>query len=769
VSQWQALPAPLTPFVDRVRELAVLRRLLLEQRLLSLVGTGGVGKTRLALKLTESVRKQFPDGMWLVGLSGLEEASLLPRAVAHRLGIAEDGQADATSQLVTVIGARRVLLVLDNCEQLAEAVASLVDRMLQACPNLTLLATSRERLGVAGEIVWRVDPMDAPLAGRSYAVHELERIGAAALFLERARRNSPGFEVDAASAGIVAELVRRLEGLPLAIELAAAWCGVLSLEDLLTRLVDRFHILASRERTMPSRHRSLRAAINSSYDHMTAEEQWLFRRLGLFVGGWSMESMQVTCELKPTDGLDRLARLVDLSLVTVHRAGGGPTRYRMLGSLREYAVEKLREANELEVASDAFCACFLRLAESANRDIYRSVGATWLVTLDAEQDNCRAALRMALTRNPAVAIRLAAALSPYWDFRGLYAEGRLQLTAAIEAAPAATPALAAGLRGLGLMAWAQGDQRFATRQASRALAVANRLGDADGVVYALQQLAQIRFAVGDLAAARARLERAIPIGRRLTDRDPLGLCLFRLGLIAMAEHLWPEAEEHLGESIRLGRAADDAERIGVGLTYLGRVHLERGRFDRAEDCLRESLAVWRRHGSPRQTARALESMAAVAAELRQHERAAWLAGASAGLLERAGVRVAPPIDDDMDERVRRSLTARGAGRAFAEGRAASLETAIAYALGEEEKPAQPARRAGPSAAVAAGLTRRQVVVAGLVAQGFTNKEIAARLFISERTAEGHVEQLRNKLGFGTRSQIAAWVAQNLPAEQAGPP
>jgi non-specific serine/threonine protein kinase len=311
------------------------------------------------------------------------------------------------------------------------------------------------------------------------------------------------------------------------------------------------------------------------------------------------------------------------------------------------------------------------------------------------------------------------------------------------------------------MAWAQGDQHFATRQVRRALAVADRLGDGEGVVLALQQLAQIRWAVGDLVTARARLERAIPIARRLASREPLGLCLFRLGLIEMGENRWGEAEELLSESIRLGRAADDSERVAIASTYLGGVYLETGRLDEAESTLRESLTVWRDHGSPRQVARILDAMAALAAERGDHTRAAWLAGASRGLLDRAGVKVTRPIDSAMEARIQRSLPARGAAHALSAGRTADLGAAIAFALGEETTPAPPAV-SGPESPFGGALTKRQVTVARLVAEGLTNREIASRLFISDRTAEGHVEQIRNKLGFSSRAQVAAWAAQHLP-------
>lgn len=756
------LPAQLTPFVGRDRELTALRRRVLGERLLTLVGPGGVGKTRLALALAAVVKRQFPDAVWLIELSPHKEPEILARTIAQTMGIAEDGRTDALSQLVALLGRQRVLLILDNCENVVQEVAALTDRLLQSCPQLTVLATSRERLGVPGELVWDVKPMDLPEVGRRYAAEDLAEIPAIALFLDRARHSSRDFEFNSAIAATVSELVLKLEGLPLAIELAAAWCGILSPEDLLARLSDKFDVLRTRHRTMPSRHSSLQTVIDSSYENLTTKERRLFRHLGLFVGGWNLRAMESVCQLADDDGYNLVARLVDRSLVTVQLAAGGVTRYHMLGMLREYAVEKLREHGEQDRATQAFCTYFLGLAEEAKEHIYRPVGATRMAALDMERDNCRAALEMSLAGDPAIAIRLAAALAPYWDFRGLYSEGRLRLTMAIQAAPTPSPALLSALRGLALMAWAQGDQRFATRQARRAFAAATRLGDADGMVRALQQLAQIRFAVGDLKTARARLEQALPIARGLSNPDALGLCLFRLGLIAMAELRWGEAEQLLDESVRLGRQADDSERLSVGLNFLGRVYLETARIEQADVALHESLTVAQHHGSPRQIARILESMAALAAERGQHERAAWLTGATAGLLEQAGVKVAQPLDRDLVERVHRSIAARGTSRTVAAGREAGLEAAVRYAL--RVKGGSPVSRA-PDRAAAAGLTRRQLTVAKLVAEGLTDRQIAARLFISERTAEGHVEQLRNKLGFSSRAQIAAWVGQNLPSRE----
>jgi predicted ATPase/DNA-binding CsgD family transcriptional regulator len=755
------LPAQLNTFVNRERELVTLRRLLRETRLLTLTGVGGCGKTSLALELGAGALAGYPDGVWLVDLTPISDASLIPSAAAGALGVREQPGAPPLETLARTMRPRRMLLVLDNCEHLVEHVASLAHALLQSCPTLTLIATSRERLGVTGELVWPLEPMEVPVAGRRYGPEELTRLGAVALFLSRARQSSHGLGEAWADAGAVGQLVRRLEGLPLAIVLAAGWCGVLSPEELLLRLSDPLRILTTRQRTTSSRHSSLRAAIDSSYGCLMTRERWLFRRLGPFAGGWSLASMEEICELGGGDGFHLLAKLVDCSLVTMETHPGEPARYRMLDSLRKYAVDKLREMGELEQVSRAFGTYFLRLAETAAEHIFQPVGARWLEALDTERDNWRAALQMGLDHDPGIALRLAGALDRYWDLRGSYVEGQVWLTKAIQAAPVASPALAAALRALAHAAWAQGDQRSATRHARTALAVADRLGDGRGMVLALQQLARIRFSVGDLGTAKARIERALPIAYQLADQDAIGICLFRLGLIAMAEERWREAEGVLEESIRLGRAADDVERVAVGLAVMGRIHIERGRLDQAEATLREGLTMWRHHGSPRHVARLLESMAALEAERGQHERAAWLAGAGAGLLELAGVDLDSPIDTHLQERVRPSLAADGASSAFAAGRAADMETAIRHALAMESRSAETGPRTREPVSMA-GLTRRELTVARLVAKGMTDPEIAAHLSVAESTVEVHLRGLHTRLGLRSRIQIASWAAENLP-------
>jgi predicted ATPase/DNA-binding CsgD family transcriptional regulator len=753
------LPQQLTPFVNRQRELRALRPLLLEQRLLSLVGPAGIGKTRLALELAGSVGKRFASGPWFVELAPLREPEMLPRLVARSVGIEEESDSDAFPQLLDALAETRALLVLDNCESLVEAAALFTDRLLRDCPHLTVLATSRERLGVDGELVWRVAPLDTPERGRVYTTHQLARLDSARLFVDRAWRSHPDFAITDRNAPDVAELLRRLEGLPLAIELAATWSGTLSPVEIVTRLDDRFQLLATRHRAMNPRHASLRAAIDSSYDALQDVERSVFRQLGLFAGGWSLETMSAVCALDAAPAVRVLGGLVDRSLVGPAGDPGRPTRYRMLDVLRDYAVDRLRESGELDSAWRRFTASFLRIAESAAGQLTTAGGERRLEDLAAEHDNFRAILATGAPSDPAHALRLAAALTDYWRLRGHYTEARLHLKAAVRRAPAYTPELVGVLQSLGMLAFLQGDQADAGRWTRRALAISRRLSDQHGWLRALEQLARVQFASADLAGARACLDRGLEPARQLGD--PAILCAYQLllGQFALAEGRGGDGAALLAEALELARRANHVELSTLASGVLGRLHLLRGRPDLAGPLLIDTLASVRRFGGARHVAPVLESLAAVAADQGRDGRAAQLAGAAAALHEQVGARppATSPVRAQLARRWSRAVSSGAGRRAYERGRGMDLASAIRYALGETGGPGEEADV--PPLAAGAVLTRRQLQIARLVANGLTNREIADRLFISERTAEGHIEQIRNKLGFSSRVQIAAWLVE----------
>lgn len=757
------LPSQLTPFVDRDRELAELSRVIQERRLCSLVGPAGIGKTRLALQLAERLRRHFRDGVWLVELAAVTDGQLLPSTIVSALELAEDGTASPLAVIEAALKARHMVLVLDNCEHLIDHAATLVARLLHVCSALTVLATTRQRLGVPGELVWRVPALGLPRQEERYAPEELVKLSAITLFLDRSQRRNPGFFINPVNARDVAELMRRLEGLPLAIELAAGWTATLSPAELLDRLDSRFQLLVSRERIVTPRHSSLRAAIDSSYDGLEAVEKSLFRQLGIFARGWSLNSMTAVCELEEGAAVDLLDRLVDHSLVTVLTAPAGPTRYRLAEALRDYALAHLNAAGETVAVQQRFTQHFVALAESVTAGVAGPQGPGWLNLLDAEYGNLSAVFDMA-TADPEFRLRLAAALVPYWHFRGLFSEARLRIADAVAATERPSPALVSALNGLSRLCWAQGDLTSASRHGRQAFRVACELGDRAGCALALLRLAQASFDAGHRRHARGWTGRAHRIATELRDERIAAASFLQLGQLSLVGGQLDEAVNLVRQAIDLFRRTDQVDQEAIASLVLGRVLLQQGHAEDAEAALLESLTLLRPFALPRHSVPILESLAAVAAVRGDDLRAARLAGAAAMLLDRIGARppATAPMRTAIVARWRASLSARGADRAWREGRAMELGEAVAYALGADapEPTAPSAQRQAPLT-----LTRRQLEVAGLVAEGLTNKEIASRLFISERTAEGHVDQICNKLGFNSRVQIAAWLIRREEGHQ----
>ncbi|HKF19268.1 MAG TPA: LuxR C-terminal-related transcriptional regulator [Candidatus Dormibacteraeota bacterium] len=758
------LPSQLTPFVDRDRELAELSRIVQEQRLCSLVGPAGIGKTRLALQLAERLRRHFRDGVWFVELAAVADGQLLPSAIVSALELTEDGQASPLAVIEAALATRHMVLVLDNCEHLVDHAAPLVARLLRVCAALTVLATTRVRLGVPGELVWRVPALGLPSQEQTYGAQELLKVSAISLFLDRSQRRNPNFFINPANAGAVAELMRRLEGLPLAIELAAGWTGTLSPAELLDRLASRFQLLVSHERVVSPRHSSLLAAIDSSYAALEPGEKSVFRQLGVFPGGWSISSMTAVCELERPAAVHLLNRLVDHSLVAVLTATVGPTRYRLAEALRDYALEHLKASGEYDAAQQRFTEHFVNVAESAMAAIAGPQGPGWLDLLDAEYSNLRAVFEMDVAANPELRLRLATALVPYWHFRGLFSEARLHLTNAVAATEPTSPTLVSALNGLSRLCWAQGDLANASHSGRQAFRGARESGDRAGCALALLRLAQASLDAGHRRHARGWTERARRIATELRDERLAAASLLQLGQVALVEGRLDEAASLVLQSIELFRQTKRVDQEAMASLVLGRVRLQQDRHEEAEAALLGSLTLLRPFALPRHSVPMLESLAAVAAAQGDDLRAARLAGAASALLDRIGARppATAPMRTAIVARWQASLSARGADRAWREGRAMGLGEANAYALGDDSS--------GPTAPsiqqeVPLALTRRQLEVARLVAEGLTNKEIASRLFISERTAEGHVDQICNKLGFNSRVQIAAWLIRGEQSER----
>jgi predicted ATPase/DNA-binding SARP family transcriptional activator len=523
------LPAPLTSFVGRAAEIGDLGALVRSGRLVTLTGAGGVGKSRLALEVASAARDAFPDGVWLVELATLGQDGLVPHTVAAALGLREHPQRPATDVLVDRLAGARALLVLDNCEHLVAEVAGLADRLLRACPGLHLLATSRERLGITGEVLRPVEGLAGP--GPDPTTADVAASDAARLLVERAAAVQPGFALTDATSAAVAQICRRLDGLPLAIELAAAGVNAYGVDQIAARLDDRFGLLTRGSRTALPRHQTLRAVVEWSYERLSEPQRRLFDRLAVFVGGFTLADAEAVCG-PGDDGdgpvADRLARLIDTSLVGTD--GRTPARYRMLETLRAYGWERLDASGSAEAVRAAHAAHALSVVESARGALHGARQPEWLDRLAADLGNIRAALEWSIGRgDAATAVRLAGSLYPLWDQRGHYREGRRWLAAAL-ALDAVVPPLvrARALNSVAGLAVIQGDLAQAAAASEEAAELSRRAGDPAAGAYALQMLGLTAIYAGDLDRASSVLEESLHNARLAGDRWLEGFTLLFL-------------------------------------------------------------------------------------------------------------------------------------------------------------------------------------------------------------------------------------------------
>jgi predicted ATPase/DNA-binding SARP family transcriptional activator len=511
------LPAPRTSFVGREQETVEVKRTLAMTRLLTLTGAGGSGKTRLALEVARELVGVYPDGVWLVELAPLAEPELVTQAVAEAVGVPERPGEPLADTLVATLVEQELLLILDNCEHLVDAAARLVDTLLDSCPRLRVLATSREPLSLGGEVLRRVPPpLSLPDNGGERtnwdaATDGVMRYEAVRLFVDRARLRLPDFGLSQDNAGAVARVCRRLEGIPLAIELATARMGTLAVEQVAQRLEVSLDVLKGASRTATPRHQTLRATLDWSHDLLSEAEQALFRRLSVFAGGWTLEAAEAVC---PSDGIERgevldlLGGLVEKSLVVAEAgAADGAVRYRMLVPIRQYALSKLAENGEADEMQGRRAALFLKLAEAAEQELTGHRQRLWVERLKEEHDNLREALSWALEREEAdVGLRLCGALWRFWHTRGYLSEGTRWLERALSVGRGPMPARMKALEGMGWLAQRRGDTRGAEAAYEEMLALSRELDDKGNAATALNSLGTLAVAKGENERARALLE-----------------------------------------------------------------------------------------------------------------------------------------------------------------------------------------------------------------------------------------------------------------------
>jgi predicted ATPase/DNA-binding CsgD family transcriptional regulator/DNA-binding XRE family transcriptional regulator len=792
-----SLPRPRTSFVGREQDAARVESLLEQSPLVTLVGAGGIGKTRLALEVAVRSSSRYLDGARFVDLSPVGNPTLIATTVAAALGVREQARVPLMRTLLLALRGRHILLVLDNCEHLIQACAEFVEELLGACVDLTLLVTSREPLSIAGEVVWRVPPLAQPDRRAESSPDAVLHHAASRLFVERVRTAQPDFRLDAESARVIADIARRLDGIPLALELAATRVRALGVHGLAERLDDRLRLLVG-SRTAPARQQTLNATLDWSYDLLGRPERHLFARLAPFAGGWRLADAEAVCATPdvPVNGVAlRLANLVDQSLVVAERRPDG-VRYRLLETMRHYAAERLNELSQAQAVYRAHRDHYLAIAERVPAERFDVAHLNLLVD---EADNLRAALRWSIDHDEFDAgFRLADALHGVWYVRGWMSEGRTWLAELLErAGPADSLHVAKALGTVSRLAFVQGDVEAAARFADSSLEMHQRLRDRRGLALVAIRLAVVARGRGDLSGARRLYHEALASGRALADDDiqifglyGLSMTLLSLGerdgaealgaeCLAVAEaadHTWgltsahrvlglvnqhdlPTSRMHLERSLALSRRLEYAQGIVYAVTALGQLAVMEGDTVAARALLSEALGLANELGDRIEMLHCLEGLTQIEATAHPR-RSVRTAAAARALRDMLGVMPMPGEQAKIDAWLtgaRQTLGERVYSECWSEGRAADLAALIAELREPSGEPG--ANRVGRPA-VPGGLTERELEVACLVGRGLSSRAIAAELTITEGTARVHVARILGKLGLHSRAQLAVWAVQN---------
>jgi predicted ATPase/DNA-binding XRE family transcriptional regulator len=685
------LPLPLTRFFGRPEDLAAVRRRLSLARLLTLTGAGGVGKTRLALEIAHVVAGEYQDGVWLVDLAGQGEGSLVPQAVARTLGLPERPGQSAEEALLAALRERQLLLVVDNCEHLLDACARLIDALLRYCPDVRVLATSREMLRLDGEYVWPVQPLAVPPHRERASAEGIADFPAIQLFIDRAGTVLPQFDLTARSAAPVAQICRQLDGIPLAIELAAARVATMPVEELAARLEDRFRLLTEGSRAAAPRHQTLRAALEWGDALLAEAERALLWRLSVFAGGWTMAAAEgvVGGDGIPADEVvPLLSRLAAKSLVQVERPESG-TRYRLLEPIRQYAAEHLAASGAAATWQQRHAEYFLAMAEESAPALVTEAEDSWLTQLEVDQDNLRTALRWLIARgDSASAVRLAAALGKFWKVRCYFQEGRQWLEEALALRPVVPDDVRArALEQLGELAHDLGDYAAARAALEESRGVFDRLGDRRSLASVIRTLAAISLheTPPDLARTTALIEECQALLRALDHQHGVTLGLFDLGAVAIEQGEYALAQQYFKDALRRERDLGAERLVTVALANLGIAEFLDGQDAQARAHFGEALERVVLPEDSVVVAYALAVEAGLAGRADQPELAARLAGASEGVC--ALINYAMPAEhrarfDRHVVEAREQLTPAAWAADWAAGFTLTTEEALRLARGD---------------------------------------------------------------------------------------
>jgi non-specific serine/threonine protein kinase len=762
------LPAEQSSFVGRRHELAQVRSGLAERRLVTLVGPGGVGKTRLAFRAAADLARRYRDGAWVVELAPVADPDLVPDTVVAALGLRETS-GRPVDRLVAHLAGRELLLVLDNCEHVQADARRLAADLLDACPGLHVVATSRHALGVPGERLLDVPPLTVPDPDRDGSPEGLMHYDAVRLFVDRATASWSAFEVTDANQAALAELVRRLDGVPLALELAAVRVRTLSVQQILDRLEDRFALLSRGSRPAMPRQQSLRALIKWSHDLLDQRERLLWARASVFVGSFDLVALTAvaTDPDLPPDDIPRLAEALAAKSLLVAEPGDGrgPRRFHLLESIREFGAARLAAADDTEARVRRHREHYATLAHTAARQMYGPDEVAWFRRLRADHDNLRTALERLLhdAAGPARGLRMVGALQHYFVMAGRFGEARLWLRRLL-ALPASGVELAAGLEVAGRLAVLQGDVDEGRALLERALAEATDAGSPTWRAHALHGLALAKVFWAEPAEAVPLLEEALDLHGDGDDPFGVPLALVQLATVHATLDQPGRAMKYAEECIRLSHEHGDQWCAGLARWTQALVVWREGRTSRVRYYARQVLRLKEPFGDRLGMAMSMEVVAWAEAAAGRHERAAVLLGAVETALASIGGSLFRHLLDDHDRcvaEVRAALGAAAYDDAARRGGALEFDEAVTLALGRRS-------RAGGSEAPLdrsreVRLTRRENEVAALVADGLTNREIAERMVTSQRTAEGHVARILRKLGFTSREQLTAWVREHRTA------
>ncbi len=684
------LPYQLTSFIGREHEIAQLEELVTANRLVTLTGAGGAGKTRLAIEVASRLVDAFADGVWLVELAALSDPHLVPQVVARALELKEQPTRPVIETLGDYLASKKLLLVLDNVEHLLEGCVPFADLILHRSADGAMLVTSRERLGMAGELTYRVPSLTVPGPGDNLAPDALLAYEGVRLFVERARLLRPHFGVTPENAASLASVCHRLDGIPLAIELAAPRLRSMSVEELNQRLDERFALLTDGSRTALPRHRTLRSTIDWSYDLLADVEQAMLRRVSVFAGGWTLAAAEHVCsggEIESSSTIDLLTSLADKSLVSVEEHEG-TTRYRMLETVRQYALDRLRHGGEEAQWRGSHLACFVALASEFNRELNGPKQQAWLSRMASEHDNLRAALAWSVESSPVEGLRLANELIGFWNVRGHLVEGREWFGRLLDSFPIDGPTRerARGLRGTAMLAIQHGDFPAGKQLLQESLVLFRQIDDPNGTGRVLGSLAFLSICQGQYPEAEALARESMDRARAMGDLRMLYTSLGPLAVALHAQGQWAAARELYEQALEVAREIGAPFQIGHALSEIGRAECDEGRRDLALKHLAEGMTILHGLGNRPGVIDSLEGLADVAAGTAAPRRAARLWGAVDALRQEIGYprtvhdRIAY---ERQVQPVRAILTAEAFDQAWDEGRAMSLDDAVRYALDEQ--------------------------------------------------------------------------------------